>query len=278
MFLYTFPPGASRGFFFSPPFGNSPDSLALSARSLVPFSNEKTIPSDELLTTAFGWGRSTYWRGSVEEATPDPAAVERSLSFLLAAAAPSDDTPSNPNDLSLSRDEALAVLRSFPETLNLDADEQLRANVAKLAKEWKIQGPAAKGCVKRTPRLLGYTIDCSGDCIVSQRMRERRERREGREREREREEKGEREREKRRERGRRGRREEDDRPKPTSSLKTLTLSSFSIHLSPTTPENDSLQRDSATAAGFGSERIAVARRTRERKTNSFLCKKLKRGK
>ena len=138
--------------------------------------------SDELLSTAFGWGRSTYWRGSVEEATPDPAAVESSLSFLLApsasaaAAAPSAaaaaaaacNAPLNsPNDLSLSRDEALAVLRSFPETLNLDAEEQLRGNVGKLAKEWKIQGKAAEGCVKRTPRLLGYTIDCSGDCIVS---------------------------------------------------------------------------------------------------------------
>jgi hypothetical protein len=213
-FCTLFLPGRRGAFFFPPPFGNSPDSLALSARSLVPISNEKTIPSDELLTTAFGWGRSTYWRGSVEEATPDPAAVERSLSFLLAAAAPSDDTPSNPNDLSLSRDEALAVLRSFPETLNLDAEEQLRANVAKLAKEWKIQGPAAKGCVKRTPRLLGYTIDCSGDCIVSQRMGERRERREGRERERERREGRERERREGREGGEGGEKRTSDRSQP----------------------------------------------------------------
>ena len=59
------------------------------------------------------------------------------------------------------------MLRSFPETLHLDAAAQLRGNVAKLAKEWKIQGPAAAGCVKRTPRLLGYTVDCAGDCIVS---------------------------------------------------------------------------------------------------------------
>lgn len=143
----------------------------------MPFNlKKKTTHSDELLTTAFGWGRSTYWRGSVEEATPDPAAVRGSLSFLLAAdavAAASDAADaasapsSNQHDLSLSRAEALAVLRSFPETLNLDAEEQLRGNVAKLAKEWKIQGPAAAGCVKRTPRLLGYTVDCAGDCIVS---------------------------------------------------------------------------------------------------------------
>lgn len=134
--------------------------------------NENKLRSDELLTTAFGWGRSTYWRGSVEEATPDPAAVRSSLSFLLAADAAATDAAaaapsSNQHDLSLSRAEALAVLRSFPETLNLDAEEQLRGNVAKLAKEWKIQGPAAAGCVKRTPRLLGYTVDCAGDCIVS---------------------------------------------------------------------------------------------------------------
>jgi hypothetical protein len=130
-----------------------PSSLSLSG-TLLPI-----LPSDELLTTAFGWGRSTYWRGSVEEETPDPSAVKSSLGFLLDAAS------GNRHDLSLTRDEALAVLRSFPEALNLDAEEQLRKNVAKLGKEWKIQGPAARGCVKRTPRLLGYTLDCSGDCI-----------------------------------------------------------------------------------------------------------------
>ena len=152
--------------------------------------------------------------------------MQSSLSFLLAA--PSD----NPNDLSLSRDEALAVLRSFPETLNLDAEEQLRANVAKLAKEWKIQGPAARGCVKRTPRLLGYTIDCSGDCIVSL-TRERGERREkgenGEREKRERGEKGGRERE-RRERARRRGGERERRTTRTEAqplLKSLTLSSFS---------------------------------------------------
>ena len=96
----------------------------------------------------------------------------------------------------------------------LDGEGQLRANVAKLAKEWKIQGPAAKGCVKRTPRLLGYTIDCSGDCIVSQRMGERRERREGRERDRERREGRERERRERREGGEGGEKRTTDRSQP----------------------------------------------------------------
>lgn len=142
---------------FAPP----PSPSALS-RKLDQYST----PSDALLSTAFGWGRSTYWRGSVEEETPDPAAVKGALSFLMA-----DPSSADPNDLSLTRDEALAVLRSFPETLNLDAEQQLRGNIAKLSKEWKIQGGAAKGCVKRTPRLLGYTVDCAGDCIVSGRER-----------------------------------------------------------------------------------------------------------
>lgn len=108
--------------------------------------------ADDLLEVAFGWGKSTYWRGSVDEAMPDAAAVSSSIAFLR-------------DDLGMTVDEVLAVLRSFPETLNLSAEDQLKKNVEKLAKDWKIQGPAAKGCVKRTPRLLGYTVDCAGDCI-----------------------------------------------------------------------------------------------------------------
>jgi len=108
--------------------------------------------ADDFLETAFGWGKSTYWRGSVEEATPDTEVVSAAMAFLK-------------EDLSMTNDETLAVLRSFPETLNLDAEKQLRGNLALLAKEYKIQGPAAKACVKRTPRFLGMTINCYGDCV-----------------------------------------------------------------------------------------------------------------
>lgn len=108
--------------------------------------------ADDLLEAAFGWGKSTYWRGSVEEATPDVGVVSASILFLK-------------EDLGMTTDEAVAVLRSFPETLNLDADKQLRGNVAKLEKDFKMTGTAAKAYVKRIPRFLGYTVDCLGDCI-----------------------------------------------------------------------------------------------------------------
>ena len=44
-------------------------------------------------------------------------------------------------------------------------EERLQANIAKLEKEWKIKGPAVAGVLKRQPRVLGYSVDCLGDCI-----------------------------------------------------------------------------------------------------------------
>lgn len=107
--------------------------------------------ADTLLARAHGWTPSPYLRGSLVDATPDPAAVAAALAVLT-------------GDLGLSSSDAAAVVRSFPETLSRDADARLRANLAVLEKQWKIKGAAAAGAVKRAPRILGYTIDCAGDC------------------------------------------------------------------------------------------------------------------
>ena len=46
-----------------------------------------------------------------------------------------------------------------------ESDAQLKANLALLEKQWRMTGAAAAGAVKRTPRILGNTVDCEGDCI-----------------------------------------------------------------------------------------------------------------
>lgn len=31
--------------------------------------------------------------------------------------------------------------------------------------QWKMKGTVLKNCVKRKPVILGYNVDCQGDCI-----------------------------------------------------------------------------------------------------------------
>jgi len=108
--------------------------------------------ADTWLARAHGWGASPYLRGSLVDAVPDPAAVAASLEVLT-------------GDLSLSPADAASVVRLFPEALSRDADAQLRGVcLATLEKQWRMKGAAAASAVKRAPRILGYTIDCAGDC------------------------------------------------------------------------------------------------------------------
>ena len=107
--------------------------------------------ADTLLARAHGWTASPYLRGSLTDAVPDPAAVVASLAVLT-------------DDLGLDAGDAAAVVRAFPETLSRDADARLRANLGVLAKQWRMSPPAQAAAVKRAPRILGYTIDCAGDC------------------------------------------------------------------------------------------------------------------
>lgn len=107
--------------------------------------------ADTLLARAHGWTASPYLRGSLTDAVPDPAAVSAALAVLT-------------DDLGLDVADAAAVVRAFPETLSRDADARLRANLGVLAKQWKMGAAAQAAAVKRAPRILGYTIDCAGDC------------------------------------------------------------------------------------------------------------------
>ena len=55
------------------------------------------------------------------------------------------------------------IKKAFPEVLGLSLDA-LTANVAKLQRDWKLEGQVLARAVARQPAVLGYTIDCMGDC------------------------------------------------------------------------------------------------------------------
>ncbi|KXZ47561.1 hypothetical protein GPECTOR_34g720 [Gonium pectorale] len=106
----------------------------------------------QLLARAFGWKTQAFWRREKVEELPTPGQVSGVLAFLH-------------DDLALSPEEQLKLVRAFPEVLACDVQERLRANVAQLQSQWRLQGATLSKAVLRQPQVLGYSVDCGGDCI-----------------------------------------------------------------------------------------------------------------
>ena len=43
-------------------------------------------------------------------------------------------------------------------------EQQLQGNVEKLKKDWKMTDKVIPNVVKRQPAVLGYNVDCEGNC------------------------------------------------------------------------------------------------------------------
>ena len=56
------------------------------------------------------------------------------------------------------------AVKSFPEILALPVEEQLQSNVEKLKKDWKMTDKVIPNVIKRQPAVLGYNVDCEGNC------------------------------------------------------------------------------------------------------------------
>lgn len=67
-------------------------------------------------------------------------------------------------DLGMDQAQVGKAVKFFPEVLGCSVDSQLRGNVQKLQREWKLQGDVLRKAVLRNPGLLGYNVDCMGDC------------------------------------------------------------------------------------------------------------------
>ena len=56
------------------------------------------------------------------------------------------------------------AVKSFPEVMALPVEEQLQHNVEKLKKDWKMTDKVIPNVIKRQPAVLGYNVDCEGNC------------------------------------------------------------------------------------------------------------------
>ncbi|GFR44614.1 hypothetical protein Agub_g5899 [Astrephomene gubernaculifera] len=106
-----------------------------------------------LLARGFGWSSQAYWRQDKVQELPQPHQVAAVLSFLRC------ELPG------VTGEEVGVVVRGCPELLACEVEGRLRENLGVLRTQWRLQGPTLTKAVVRQPRVLGYSVDCGGDCV-----------------------------------------------------------------------------------------------------------------
>jgi hypothetical protein len=119
------------------------------ALSAFDFSVEE---EDKILGKAFGQFHSPYWGEERKGEVPKLEVVNEILDYL--------------RGLSLSNDDICKLLKKFPEVLGCSLEHELKTNVQILGKEWGIKGKTLRNLLLRNPKVLGYNVDCKGDCMA----------------------------------------------------------------------------------------------------------------
>lgn len=117
------------------------------ALSAFNFDDEE---KDKILGKAFGLVHSPYWGEDREKEVPKFEAVNGTLDYL--------------RSLNLSDDDLSKLLKKFPEVLGCNLEEELKANIKILKEQWSIEGKSLRNLLLRNPKVLGFNIDCKGDC------------------------------------------------------------------------------------------------------------------
>ena len=108
--------------------------------------------ADKMLKKAFGWIHSPYWSEERKKEVPNAEVVSGVLNYI--------------RTLGLSDDDLRKLLKKFPEVLGCDLDSEVKLNVGKLDSDWVINGKTLRSLLLRNPKVLGYNVDCRGDCMA----------------------------------------------------------------------------------------------------------------
>ncbi|KAJ8551277.1 hypothetical protein K7X08_000647 [Anisodus acutangulus] len=119
------------------------------ALSALKFSPEE---EDKILGKAFGHIHSPYWYEERKKEVPQLEVVNDILDYL--------------RSLSLTDDDLTKLLKKFPEVLGCILEDEMKNNVEILAKQWGIEGKTLRNLLLRNPKVLGYNVDCKGDCVA----------------------------------------------------------------------------------------------------------------
>lgn len=107
---------------------------------------------DKILGKAFGFVHSPYWGEEREKIVPKVEEIDAILEYL--------------RGLGLSNDDINKMLKKFPEVVGCSLENELKTNVQILEKQWGIKGKSLRSLLLRNPKVLGYIVDCKGDCMA----------------------------------------------------------------------------------------------------------------
>ncbi|XP_039137817.1 uncharacterized protein LOC120275343 [Dioscorea cayenensis subsp. rotundata] len=111
-----------------------------------------TEEADRILKKAFGFVHSPYWGEERSQELPKVQSLNAVLDYL--------------KTLGLSDDDLHKIIKKFPEVLGCDFDKEVKNNVSMLESEWGIKGKPLRNLLLRNPKVLGYNVDCKGDCMA----------------------------------------------------------------------------------------------------------------
>ncbi|XP_073316708.1 uncharacterized protein [Primulina huaijiensis] len=107
---------------------------------------------EKILGKAYGQIHSPYWGEERNKESPRFEVVNGILNYL--------------KDLGLTDEDLGKLLKKFPEVLGCSLENELKTNVHILEKEWGIKGKPLRNLLLRNPKVLGYNVDCKGDCMA----------------------------------------------------------------------------------------------------------------
>lgn len=107
---------------------------------------------DKILGKAFGFLHSPYWGEEREKVVPKSDQINAILDYL--------------KGLGLLDDDISKVLKKFPEVVGCSLENEVKVNIEILEKQWGIKGKSLKNLLLRNPKVLGFIVDCKGDCMA----------------------------------------------------------------------------------------------------------------
>lgn len=110
------------------------------------------VEVEKILGKAYGQIHSPYWGEERNKESPRFEVVNGILNYL--------------KDLGLTDEDLGKLLKKFPEVLGCSLENELKTNVHILEKEWGIKGKPLRNLLLRNPKVLGYNVDCKGDCMA----------------------------------------------------------------------------------------------------------------
>ncbi len=131
---------------------------------MVSFLTEDLRLKDADVKKVIDWSHGTQLQYSQPTLQRVDAMAMRFVSTILMSGVHRFD-----ERITLQSDKCLIVtlqaIKNFPEVFGLDVESQMKANVEKLKKDWKMTDKVIPNVVKRQPQVLGYNVDCEGNCM-----------------------------------------------------------------------------------------------------------------